>query len=350
MPTFRSGGSPSLNAAVRRYAASRQLGGSGGEIAADQAAARTVRDLSLADKARTEAQAARDAEALRNNPDEHIAYGSDVANIDVPSGARLYDASRGVLEQPGPADQNDVLPTQQAEGVSAQPYPTAEPNISEGKKGLFRAALAAVGGMRLATGKTNAPQLAAAGGRIQDQQLVENATEQSDPTMMNRALVAAGRKPYLPNRATGTGLVLDQATGVADTSNPLALGNVALAAARARSANAVADRGGRRPASEVAPERVTRMIDMTALNEYNAERKAYDALPGPQRRAATPPSMETVRARVESRYRNRPAAAPNPAALHNDALDAIDNGADPTAVAKRYKEQTGLDLDLEEEE
>jgi hypothetical protein len=349
MPTFRSAPSANLARSIKNLAASRQLRDSPLiEIQADQLAAQNARNMSLAEKARLEAQALRDAQAQRDNPSTAIEYGADASRISVPDATRLYGASRGVEEPWSAADQDDAGMA----GREYQPYTMAEPNVADSQKGLFRAALAAVGANKLATGKTNPAQIAQAAGRTQDQQLVAGAVGEEDPTLFNRALVTAGRRPYTPNRMGSSGAVVDQATGDVSVDNPMAQGTIAqraAAAARDSAAGRRHDRyvpGGSRGATAVAPERITRMIDMTALNEYRAKKAAYDGLPRSVREKTPAPTIEAVRAEVEKRYRQR-APSPNE---REEAEQAIADGADPIAVARRYKENTGLDLDADVEE
>lgn len=354
MPTFRTAPTSNLNASIRRLVAS----GGGklnalGEMQADMAAARTQRDLNLADKARIEAEALRNAEVTRRDPASQTQYASDVAGLDTASGTRLYKNLRGVTEQPGPADIDDA----NMAGKEAVPYVTSAPDLQPGQRDRFQGALASTMANLLATGKTNAQQLTAAGGNLQKQRIRDEATRAPDVETGNRLIAAMEGKLRNPNVLGRSGQVLNRETGEVNEDTALAtaaaelsgartseLGtrsgrNTAsadLAAARAEAVRRGAtDKGGKR----VSPEQVERWINQVALNEWKE-------LPASKRRGM---NYEQHLGQVRARFQATPQQKVDPVAELDDARQALEGGASRDAVAKRFKERTGLDLPEDEE-
>jgi DNA-binding phage protein len=85
MPVFRATPSGDLGTAIRRAIESSNAGPMA-EIQADMAAAKTVRDVSLADKARMEVEQMQRAAADRANPALATEYATNAAGMDSATG------------------------------------------------------------------------------------------------------------------------------------------------------------------------------------------------------------------------------------------------------------------------
>lgn len=371
MPYFSSTPSSGLAASLRRA-----VGGLGGgaldplqAIQIDRLAADTAHKLTLSEKLRVESENLRRAGADRQSPELASEYASNAAGIDIPTGTRLSNHLRGVLEQPSAADIDDSA----AVGREAEPFRTGAPNIEPGKRRLYQSAIAATIANRLATGKTNAQQLTAAGGNVQGDQLTEEAIQAPTNTIANRIIAAASGKTYAPFRTNAQGTVIDEGTGNLAEGSQLAARVRALAGARAGAASAAAGAStaaagasnarrefiagpqtrlasaraeqvvAGRPATPIAPQRVARMIDMSTLAEFKAEKAAWDALPLSKRNATPAPSMAAVRDRVASRY-----SEPNTAQEISDANAALNapgqTEANRKAIRARFRQRKGFDL------
>jgi hypothetical protein len=189
---------------------------------ADMAAAQTAQHMGLAEKARAEAEALRNAETARSDPAVASEYASHAAGIDVPSGTRLSNHLRGVLEQPTSNDDLDAS----MRGREAQPFVTGAPNVGDPQKRVFQSALAATIANRLGTGKTSADQLAHAGDRINETALTNEAANTADVPTANRIAAAVAGKIREPFKTNAQGTVLNEETG--------ALGEGSLLAGRVR--------------------------------------------------------------------------------------------------------------------
>lgn len=328
------------------------------EIAIDQAAATTAHHLSLAQKVRLESEELRRAAADRVDPVLATEFASNSAGIDLPTGRRLEGHLRGDMEQPSPADIDDAA----AVGKEAEPFRMGAPNVDAGQRRIFQSARAASIANRIATGKTNARQLAEAVGESQGNQLTEEALRAPTNTIANKVIAAASGKPYMPFQTNASGTVLDRGEGVLDETPELAKRVRARIGAQAAQAAAAADASRARatytrgplteltgaratlvkegkPATPIAPQRVARMIDMSTQAEYKAEKAAWDALPLSKRNATPAPTMAAVRDRVAARF-----AQPDTQSEIAAANDAIARGADPAKVRARFRQRKGFDL------
>jgi len=377
MPTFRTAPTPGMHESIRRAVAASRRGISPlDEAAVDQYRAKQDQTMALSDKVRAEAEALRSAAADRSNPDLAAQYAGNVAGMTGPDTTRLAAHLRGTLEQPGPSDVDDAA----AMGAQAQPYPTAAPNLAPGQARQFQSALAAMIANRLGTGKTNAEQLAHAGTRLDENALVNQAAGTQNVPEANAIIAAISRKVREPYATNAQGTVLNQETGALNEGGDLAgvvrdlatakagteeshagaynsqagLSDVRAAqlpreiASRVQRNVAAANRSAAQPAgarggAAVAPERIVRMIDMSAANEFKIEKAAWDALPAAKRKTVPAPTMRSIRSGVEKRYRSSPAAADGTDDIAQ-AHEAIAGGADPEAVRARYRQRTGLDL------
>jgi hypothetical protein len=243
MPTFRTAPSTSLTASIRRMVAS-----GGGklsplqEMQADAMAAQTAQHLGLAEKARAEAEAMRNSQADRANPAVATEYAGNVAGIDAPTATRLSNHLRGVLEQPSVADMDDAAIV----GAEAKPFVTGAPNLEPGTQRLFQSALASTIANRLATGKTNAHQLALSGEHINKTALINDAANAETVPEANRIVSAVAGRLREPFKTNAQGTVLNEETGDLDESSDLAgaVRNVRGAQAAAARASAVQRTGG----------------------------------------------------------------------------------------------------------
>jgi hypothetical protein len=364
MPYFSTRPRSSLGSSIRRLFA----GGAGidpsQQIGIEQAAATTAHRLALMDKLRAETGQMEQAAAARVNPDLAAEYAGHAAGMDVPTATRMGQHLRGVMEQPSTADVEDAAMA----GRDAAPYRVSAPDVTPGQRRLFQSAIAATIANRLATGKTNADQFAKAGGNVQDNMLTEEAIAAKDLPTQNRIVAAASGKTYTPFRTNAQGVTTDQGAGTVDEGSQLAARVRALAEGRTVQARAAAGASGAaagasnalttlrgkqgglvdartdrvrsgQPATPVAPERVARMIDMTALGEYKAVKAAYDALPFSQKKATKPPELGAIREQVAQRYQQ-----PGTQGEISDANAAIARGANPEEVRKRFRQRRGFDL------
>lgn len=338
MPTFRTAPSQSLTTSIRNLVAS---GGSKlspmGEIQADSAAARTARDLSLAEKVRLEVEQMREADARRRDPAYAQEYAGHVAGIDQPDSERLMAAISGKLEEPSAADYED--------NPAVQPYPVQRPNLAPGQERQFRSALAATMANMLATGKTSADQLAHAGDRINTEGLRTEAAYAPDVETGNQLVAAISGKPRQPYAAGPQGTVVNREQGTLDESSGLAQAARRLSGSRAALADARTNavKTGR-VATPVAPERLQRMIEMTAQAEYKIQKAAYDGLRSVEKKTTPAPSIDKIREAVSARYRSGAKVVPDMRSEIDDATAAIRAGKNKQLVADRFKQRTGLDL------
>lgn len=362
MPYFTTAPSSSLSASLRRA-----VGMGSGEldplqaVKIEQAAAHTARELTLADKARLESENMRRAAADRASPELATEYASNAAGLDLPTGTRLGGHLRGLVEPWSAGDAEDAA----VAGADAPAYRMAAPNVSPAERRLFQSAIGATIANRIATGKTNAQQLAKTGGELQDNQLTEEAIKAPTNAVANRIIAAMSGHTYTPFRTGAQGQVLDTGSGDLSEAGAIPQGNVSLmrartgeASAKARFADAgVPMRGAQtrlagaradqvvqgKPATPIAPQRVARMIDMSTLAEYKAERAVYDALPLSKRNAMTAPTMAAVRERVRARYEQPDTA--QEIAEANAALNAPNQTeANRTAIRARFRQRKGFDL------
>lgn len=219
MPVFRTTPSTSLTQSIARAVRSAGMADNPMlEMQADQAAASTAQHLSLAEKARAEADQMRRAEADRQNPAIATEFASRASGMTDVQGTRMSNYLKGVLEQPGPSDVDDAA----AVGKEAQPFATAAPNVGDQQKRGFQTALAALVANRLATGHTNADQLTQATGNLQKQSLVEQAAEAPDVPTGNRLIAALSGKIREPFKTNAQGTVLNEETGALGEGSQLA--------------------------------------------------------------------------------------------------------------------------------
>jgi hypothetical protein len=213
MPTFRTTPSLDLQASIRRAVASQNLGPDS-EVGADYAAARTAKELSLADKARAEVERIKGGEADRRDPALTAEYAGNVAGIDRPSAFRLAANLRGDLEQPALGDVDDAA----AAGVEPSAYRTAAPpSVTPTQTQAFQGALASAFANRLATGNTNAEQLAHSAERFNENSILSKAAEAAaagDTAGVNlNAAGVLGKKELTPYKTNAQGVTTNEYTG-----------------------------------------------------------------------------------------------------------------------------------------
>lgn len=357
MPTFRTTPSGGLTAAVRRLVASgsAQLGPLS-EVQADMAAAQTAQRMSLAEKARAEVEAMHQQSAMRADPAMRTEYAANVAGIDLPDATRLYRAIRGEVD-PNPQGAADA-----ADNVYGDVRVTRPENLPAGSERLFRSALASAMANNLATGKTNAEQLAKAGGELNDAALTNQAANTTDVPAANRIVAAVAGKMREPFKLGTQGQVLDQETGAVNegtriaqtvanlsgarsatetarqdelgtrSSRNTALENLAAERARAVSRGETG-RGGQR----VSPQQVERWVSETA-------RKEWETIPPRERKGM---NFQQHLDKVRERFKAGPQKSEDRTPIDQDAKDAlaaINGGAPAKAVRERFKKRWGVEL------
>jgi len=352
MPTFRTSPSSSLTEAVRRLVAS------GGtqlsplqEMKADQMGAVNARNMSLAEKARAEVEAMQAGEARRADPALQTEYAAHSAGINLPEATQLARHIRGEMDAnpQGPADAADNL---------YGDVPVAVPaNLPAGAQRLFRSALASLQGNLLATGKTNAAQLAQAGGTLQDTALTSEAANTADIPTANRIVAAVAGKVREPFKIGPQGQVLNEETGALNERTAIARAAEALSGARTategtkqtelgtRSTRNTAQAGlaGDRAAAvrrgetgrggqRVTPQQVERWVSEVA-------RKEWDTIPARERKGM---NYDQHLSKVRERFKST--GTSDARREIEDAHTAIAGGADLKKVAKRFKERMGFDM------
>lgn len=356
MPTFRTTPSGNLTASIRRLIASGGPNlGPLGEAQADTMAAQTARNMSLAEKARAEVEAMQGAESRRADPALRTEYAAHSAGIDLPDATRLMGAIRGNLEQPGPGDVDDAM----VMGREAQPYPMGRPNLQPGQERVFRSALASTMGNLLATGKTNAAQLAQAGDRVNETALTNEAANTADVPSANRIIAAVAGKVREPFKLGGQGQVLNEESGAVNEGTALAQAAARLSGARATTegsrqtelgarttrntaqagladARAGAVNRGEvgRAGQRITPQQVERWVSEVA-------RKEWDTIPPRDRKGM---NYDQHLTKVRERFKPGPDGTGGAKSEVEDAHGAIANGADLKKVSKRFKERMGFDL------
>ena len=212
MPVFKSAPSGSIANSVR---ALLSMGGptQGQYDAVDSAAASYNRNMSLAEKARLEAEQMREQAALRANPGFADQFSSRVAGVDLPTGSRMSQAFRGeVVPNLAPNDdEGNVMPAAPIQ------MPT---NVDPQQTALFNQAQAALLGNRVGTGKTNAAQLMDAvlkGQKGQNIADVMRMALEGDVTGTNlgTAVIHGGERSPFRTNAQGT-TVTNQYEGTAE--------------------------------------------------------------------------------------------------------------------------------------
>jgi hypothetical protein len=200
-------------------------------------------NMSLAEKARAEVEAMQRARRSATIRTSHRVRRARRGHR-LPDATRLVGAIRGVMEQPGPATS-----TTRAVGAERSPIRwRAEPRARAGA--LFRSALASTIANRIATGKTNAAQLAQAGDRINETALTNQAAKRARRAGGEPIIAAVAGKVREPFKSGAQGQVLNEETGDVNET--------ALAQAAARSpARARRPRARGRPSSARARRRNT---------------------------------------------------------------------------------------------
>jgi len=352
MPTFRTAPSSSLTASIRRMLQSgRAQLGPLAEVQADMAAATTARNMSLAEKARAEVEAMQAAEARRTDPAVRTEYAAHSAGINLPEATQLARHIRGEVD-PNPQGAED------AAGNLYGDMPVRMPeNLPAGSDRLFRSALASAIANNIATGKTNAAQLAQAGGTLQDTALTSEAANTADLPTANRIVAAVAGKVREPFKVGPQGQVLNEETGGLNEATALAQAAEALSGAKTttegsrqtelgtRSSRNTAQAGlaGDRAAAvrrgetgrggqRVTPQQVERWVSEVA-------RKEWDTIPARERKGM---NYDQHLSKVRERFKST--GTSDARREIEDAHTAIAGGADLKKVAKRFKERMGFDM------
>jgi hypothetical protein len=343
MPTFRSRPSGNLRSAITSLV---QGASPLDEIRVDAAAAQTARNLSLAEKARIEAENLRLVQRQQEDPEAVGTFAAHSAGINMPVATRLGKYIAGAVEQPVVSNDD--------EGNPLSPSPYVRPTeVTPGQERLYRSALAAVQGMRLGSGKTNAAQLANAAGQGNESAMIAEASDAPDAVTGNRLVAAAYGRIREPFATNAQGTVLNQETGELDEGGRLAgrirqlrssQGTLAderaatepvrrsTLSAQGRLADARRNNVGapRAPVGQT-PAQIEKWVNEVAAREWKE-------LPGAQRRGM---NYEQHVANVRTRFT---AQAANPSAEIEQAIDAVMKGAPLDAVRKRFRERMKFDL------
>lgn len=360
MPTFRTTPSAGLVGSIKRLMASTG-GPSPLQFAqADNMAAETAQRMTLADKARQEVIDAQQAAADRRDPTLANEYAARVAGVTDPQASKISQFLSGALQPVGQPMQEEAA-NLGVGGLPDQP-PTMPTDVTDAQRGAFERALSTLVANRIATGKTNVQQLTAGGGNLQDQSLQRDAVAAPDVPTENAIVAAISGKLRAPFKAGSDGQIVNQETGGVNEGTKLARAAIELSGAKtgtegARQADlgarttlagaqtaladartgavkaGLTDKGGHR----VDPQQVETWISRTASSEWKTLKDSYD------------PSIKGMHfgqylAQVRKRFKDAAASGVDPKQELSDAQDAIAHGADPAAVAKRFKQRTGLDL------
>lgn len=224
MPTFRSTKPASIMQSIATlFHSSPEL--SGPDIMnAALARAKIGQQEALAEQARAKVEQMRAADTARRDPGLQRDYAAFSSGTTVPEAQRLLQVHAGEMA-PGqlPAIDTQGQAAPEAARVPIQPPASVSPQQSQ----IFNAAMASLIGNQLATGKTNAEQLAKAGTEIQGQGIagaVQDAIARGDPNAASA--MNQGAKPGQPiklvDNIRNTGATLNPATGAVATDNPLA--------------------------------------------------------------------------------------------------------------------------------
>lgn len=253
MPYFSTQPSPGIADSVRNLVSTLGGGNVSGKdlIAADHAAlqagtamASAQHNNALSEKVRLEVEQMRKAAADRENPALATEYAGRAAGIDLPAAAQYEKAVSGVRERP--LIENDDEGNRMPDVTFAKPA-----GVTDQQGALYNAARAALLGNRLATGKTNADELAKAGGHIQGQGItaaVQAALANGktmDASAMNQGAVP-GHEIKLFDNVGSTGATFAPSTGAvqadpnANPSNQLLVTTLKEAAAKAAERDAAA--------------------------------------------------------------------------------------------------------------
>ncbi len=203
------------------------------EMRADAMAADVAHKTLLAQQLRQKIESQAAADQHRSDPAAQTQYAADVAGLDTTAGTQTYRALRGERDPnpQGTADAADNL-----YGDMAVKLPT----LSPGQLARFQQALASLQGTRLATGPTNAEQLAQAGGHLQKQDLISQAANAPDVQTGNRLVSAIYGRTREPFKVGPQGQVLNEETGALDERGGIPHASIALAGRKAESERALA--------------------------------------------------------------------------------------------------------------
>jgi hypothetical protein len=207
------------------------------EMRADAMAADVAHKSLLAQQVQAKLDRDRESDALRRDPAAQLQYAADVAGLDTPTATQAYKALRGVRERP-PIEYDD-------EGNLMPDVTYAMPSgLRPGQREALQRGLAMLQASRLATGPTNAEQLAQVGSHLLKQDLMSQAANAPDVETGNRVVSALHGRLREPFKVGPQGQVLNQETGALNESGDLARANVALAGRKAEAERALAGERG----------------------------------------------------------------------------------------------------------
>lgn len=301
------------------------------EMRTDKMAADVAHTTLLARKVQAELDREQAADRMRADPAAQTQYAADVAGMDATTGTQTYKALRGVRERP--------LIEVDDEGNPMPDVSFAIPaGLKPGQRERFQQAMAALQGSRLATGSTNAEQLAQAGSHLLRQDLMSQAANAPDVETGNRLAAAAMGHLRAPFRTDAHGITTNTETGARDESGPFARSSLALSEARTGAERAQA---GERAAHAGLYRAQT---DKTRKEASGAE----DGLPAQQFKALTGAKLSELAPEVRLQWIQNHASGMAPAenlaalrqtarrdALMNEARQAYESSYPKTIMGQR---------------
>ena len=215
MPLFKSQRPRGIGQSVRAMLSSSPRLSGVEQAQAEHLGAQTGHQQALSEQIRLKLEQEREAAQARSDPNLRTEYAGTVAGLDSPTARRFEKFRTGAVEpQIAPMDE---------EGNPMPPAVYARPeNVTPEQERSYRSALASTMANMLATGETNAEQLAHAGGRLSSQKMLDDASRSGIPVPEQNTLIAAATgKIREPFEVTAGGALLNKETRELDET-PLA--------------------------------------------------------------------------------------------------------------------------------
>lgn len=226
MPTFRARRPSGIAESIATMLSSSPTLSASDIMKADQLQTDIAHKTALAEKARLEVENERLAHQMRTDPALMTDFAANVAGLTRAQGQGMRDYYGGRDFQATAPVQMDDEGQQLPPAIAQRPAGVTDPQAR-----LFQSTIGAAFGNLLATGKTNAEQLAKAGGELQGQgitQTVQDLIARGDVARAS-ALSQGGKlgSPIkLVENIAGTGATFEPATGAVRTDNPLAASTI----------------------------------------------------------------------------------------------------------------------------
>lgn len=180
----------------------------------DAKAASARQHNALADKAVAEVEAMRASEAARRDPRLRLEHATMTSGLTMPVAEQLQRSIRG--------EQVPLAIAGDDEGNAMPPAEYARPEaVTHEQERMFRSTIAAQIANQLATGKTNADQLAHAGARTNEAIVRNEATALLDNDLQNTKVAPYRATAYEPySAANAQGVSTNKVTGKATVAQP----------------------------------------------------------------------------------------------------------------------------------